>query len=303
MPATTTEVLQRSYGDCNDQPWLLTRLLRGAGMMADVALVNSSDPADPEFPEMAAFDHAIVKSYRMAGDQPEPKFLGPTVTYLDPHIQPHYLQGKSAFAAKPKATTLLYIPCEDHTVTDIRDSSDTVALKPRTSPLETNPHHTILQYRIHLPKGLTANAIPEPIHKRFSPVHYTRDAVLKGDALVIHYEARATALEAPADAAETLINFLRKEEVSKPENGIYQDVSLISESTVKLAHGEYRESLQSLRDRLAEIPGELALLRKRHCRSSTGCVGCRYEPCDSRPLCFCSADATASSAGGVLLCC
>ena len=62
VPWTPAETWQRKYGDCKDKATLLVALLRGAGLAADVALLDSGThlDIDPKLPGMGYFDHAIV---------------------------------------------------------------------------------------------------------------------------------------------------------------------------------------------------------------------------------------------------
>jgi hypothetical protein len=62
-PAAPLDVIQRRYGDCKDKSLLLVALLRGIGLEADVALVNSAwrrGVIDLQ-PSPLSFDHAIVR--------------------------------------------------------------------------------------------------------------------------------------------------------------------------------------------------------------------------------------------------
>src|SRR6185436_3385419 len=74
-PHPSDLVLERNFGDCKDKSLLLVNLLRGIGIDARVALVNSeTGHALPEaLPSPSAFDHAIVRAR-----------LGPEVLWLDP---------------------------------------------------------------------------------------------------------------------------------------------------------------------------------------------------------------------------
>lgn len=62
-PTEPDRVLERRYGDCKDKVLLLTTLLRGLGIDASPALVNTSmrEHLDGVLPSPGVFDHAIVR--------------------------------------------------------------------------------------------------------------------------------------------------------------------------------------------------------------------------------------------------
>lgn len=63
-PSTPGEVLQRRFGDCKDKSLLLVALLRGLGVDAAPALVNTESRAGIErrLPSPKAFDHVVVRA-------------------------------------------------------------------------------------------------------------------------------------------------------------------------------------------------------------------------------------------------
>lgn len=62
VPAAPVETVARHYGDCKDQATLLVSQLRGLGIPAWVALLDSGPGREisPELPALGGFDHAIV---------------------------------------------------------------------------------------------------------------------------------------------------------------------------------------------------------------------------------------------------
>jgi len=62
-PRALEVIVGRGYGDCKDKCYLLCALLRGLGLRAEVALVDSAAPLGPlvAAPSPAAFDHVIVR--------------------------------------------------------------------------------------------------------------------------------------------------------------------------------------------------------------------------------------------------
>ena len=62
VPAAPAETVARHYGDCKDQATLLVSQLRGLGIPAWVALLDSGPGREisPELPALGGFDHAIV---------------------------------------------------------------------------------------------------------------------------------------------------------------------------------------------------------------------------------------------------
>lgn len=69
-PRALELIAGRGYGDCKDKSFLLCALLRGLGLRADVALVDSAAPLAPLLaaPTPAAFDHVIVRLELANGD-------------------------------------------------------------------------------------------------------------------------------------------------------------------------------------------------------------------------------------------
>ena len=63
-PAAAATVLQRRWGDCKDKTLLAVTLLRGVGIEADPALVNTrlEEHVSEWLPSPADFDHAIVRA-------------------------------------------------------------------------------------------------------------------------------------------------------------------------------------------------------------------------------------------------
>lgn len=63
-PAPPAETWQRRYGDCKDKAYLVTALLRSAGIEAEPALVSMGDGKSlfQRLPAASAFDHVIVRA-------------------------------------------------------------------------------------------------------------------------------------------------------------------------------------------------------------------------------------------------
>jgi transglutaminase-like putative cysteine protease len=87
-PSTPEEVIVRRYGDCKDKSRLLVALLRGMGIEADPALVNTAfGPLLKKLlPTPAAFDHVIVR-VRLNGVN---YWLDPTRTYQEGNLENLY---------------------------------------------------------------------------------------------------------------------------------------------------------------------------------------------------------------------
>ncbi|HEY9248418.1 MAG TPA: DUF3857 and transglutaminase domain-containing protein, partial [Rariglobus sp.] len=70
-PAAPLDVIERRFGDCKDKSLLLVALLRGIGLEADVALVNSiwRNGLINLQPSPLSFDHAIVRVRQSAARQ------------------------------------------------------------------------------------------------------------------------------------------------------------------------------------------------------------------------------------------
>ncbi|RKG66997.1 DUF3857 domain-containing protein [Corallococcus exercitus] len=109
QPHPPDEVLQRRFGDCKDKSLLLVALLRGLGIDAQPALVNTglTQLLDGWRPTANAFDHAIVHA-TVAGRE---LWVDPTSTLerggLDSYEPPPY--GRALIVA-PGTTALSTIP-------------------------------------------------------------------------------------------------------------------------------------------------------------------------------------------------
>lgn len=77
-PHLPEEVLAQRFGDCKDKSLLLVTLLRGLGIEAHTALVNTErqHTLDSRLPTPMAFDHAIVQA-RLEGEE---YWLDPTIS-------------------------------------------------------------------------------------------------------------------------------------------------------------------------------------------------------------------------------
>ncbi len=107
IPATPAETLKRKYGDCKDKSTLLVSMLRGAGIPAHIALLetgSSLDVADDQ-PGMGLFDHAIVH----VPGAPE-LWIDATAEYLSAGSLPSADQGRKALIIAPETTGLTLIP-------------------------------------------------------------------------------------------------------------------------------------------------------------------------------------------------
>ncbi|MFN7958945.1 MAG: DUF3857 domain-containing protein [Holophagaceae bacterium] len=106
VPRPPQETLRRGYGDCKDQSTLLVALLREAGIEAHLALLRAGEGRDftPEFPGLAAFNHAIV---HLPGKTP--LWIDPTVPQARVGQIPSADAGRHALIIAPgtKGTTAL----------------------------------------------------------------------------------------------------------------------------------------------------------------------------------------------------
>ena len=107
VPARTTTVIARRFGDCKDQSSLLVGLLRASGVPAEVALVNSTSTRFPipELPCLNAFNHAIVVVRQPTGNW----WIDPTDPGSTPQCIPIHLQGRFALIANPSVDDLTTI--------------------------------------------------------------------------------------------------------------------------------------------------------------------------------------------------
>lgn len=109
QPHPPDEVLQRRFGDCKDKSLLLVVLLRGLGIDAQPALVNTRHARllDGWRPTATAFDHAIVHA-TVAGRE---LWVDPTATLerggLDSYAPPPYAR---ALIVSPDTQGLATIP-------------------------------------------------------------------------------------------------------------------------------------------------------------------------------------------------
>jgi hypothetical protein len=108
VPARSSTILGRRFGDCKDQSALLVGMLRATGIDAHVALVNVDTIRFPmpAIPCLNTFNHAIVVIRNPSGDLwIDPTNMGSTV-----HSIPGRLQGRYALIASPDSQDLTVVP-------------------------------------------------------------------------------------------------------------------------------------------------------------------------------------------------
>ena len=116
LPSSSTEVLDRGWGDCKDKSHLLITLLRAAGIEARPVLVSTIGHYNPreDFPSLSFFNHMIVQVTDLKGDPYcDPLNGGPTLLPL-----PAEAAGRLGLHIDPDGTTDLRIVApprpEDH---------------------------------------------------------------------------------------------------------------------------------------------------------------------------------------------
>nr|WP_279342372.1 DUF3857 domain-containing protein [Geotalea sp. SG265] len=107
IPRTPDETLRQKYGDCKDQAALLVKMLRTAGVPAQVALIRGGEGEDiaADLPGLEGFNHAIVY---LPGNSPI--WIDPTATYRPAGELPLGDQGKLAMVAGGEFSSLLVTP-------------------------------------------------------------------------------------------------------------------------------------------------------------------------------------------------
>lgn len=107
LPNPLADTLQRHYGDCKDKSTLLVALLRAAGFVAHVALLNVGPGLDvaTDMPGLGLFDHAIVH----LGGKSE-RFIDPTDPYSTIDDLPYGDQDRLALVTSAKTTALTRTP-------------------------------------------------------------------------------------------------------------------------------------------------------------------------------------------------
>ena len=110
VPRTPAETLRRGYGDCKDKSTLLVALLREAGIEAHLALLRAGNGRDfsPEYPGLAAFNHAIV---RVGG--PDPIWIDPAVPQAPAGLLPLPNCGRRALVITEGTLAPILIPDVD----------------------------------------------------------------------------------------------------------------------------------------------------------------------------------------------
>lgn len=107
VPHAPESVLEHRYGDCKDKATLLVALLRGAGIPAQLALVDAGDTLDvePDSPAAGQFDHAIVH----VPGTPE-LWIDPTSRFTRGAQLPLYDQGRRTLIVDQATTALQMTP-------------------------------------------------------------------------------------------------------------------------------------------------------------------------------------------------
>jgi tetratricopeptide (TPR) repeat protein len=110
VPARSSTILGRRFGDCKDQSALLVGMLRASGIDANVALVNTDSMRFPmpSIPCANSFNHAIVVIRNPSGDfWIDPTDIGSTTNSI-----PEGLQGRYSLVASSDSTELTVIPSQ-----------------------------------------------------------------------------------------------------------------------------------------------------------------------------------------------
>ena len=107
VPKPPEETLKQKYGDCKDQAALLIKMLRTAGVPAQMALISSGDGEDvePDLPGLEGFNHAIVY---LPGTPP--LWIDPTASFRPAGELPLNDQGKRALIAGGSFSSLIITP-------------------------------------------------------------------------------------------------------------------------------------------------------------------------------------------------
>jgi len=107
VPKPPEATLRQKYGDCKDQAALLIKMLRTAGIPAQMALIRSGDgvDVDPDLPGLGDFNHAIVY---VPGTTP--LWIDPTVSTRPAGELPLNDQGKRALIAGGSFPSLIVTP-------------------------------------------------------------------------------------------------------------------------------------------------------------------------------------------------
>jgi len=110
QPQTSTQILERHYGDCKDKASLLVAMLRAAGIPAEMALLDAGPGLDvsPDLPGINLFDHAIV--YVPASEGEGPLWIDATAEYTKVGDLPYPDQGREALIIAKDTTGLTLTP-------------------------------------------------------------------------------------------------------------------------------------------------------------------------------------------------
>jgi len=110
IPQYPSETLKRKYGDCKDKAALLVAMLRGAGIPANLALLDTGPGLDvnPDLPGMGVFDHAIVY-IPAAGTDPE-LWVDATAQYSQVGTLPWGDYGRRALVISASTDSLVRTP-------------------------------------------------------------------------------------------------------------------------------------------------------------------------------------------------
>lgn len=110
IPQFPSETLKRKYGDCKDKATLLVAMLRGAGIPAQLALLDSGPGRDIniDLPGMGMFDHAIV--YVPASGPDSELWIDATSQFSQVGTLPWMDYGRWALVVGEKTDALKRIP-------------------------------------------------------------------------------------------------------------------------------------------------------------------------------------------------
>ena len=107
VPKPPEETLRQKYGDCKDQAALLIKMLRAAGIPAQMALISSgvTQDVEPDLPGLGGFNHAIVY---LPGTPP--LWIDPTASSRPAGELPLNDQGRRALIAGGPFPALVVTP-------------------------------------------------------------------------------------------------------------------------------------------------------------------------------------------------
>ncbi|MFA5257440.1 MAG: tetratricopeptide repeat protein [Opitutales bacterium] len=160
IPNTCADILQNRYGDCKDHAYLLMKMLRAAGVDANLALVDTSLTINTKVPDSGQFDHMIVYLPKFHGGH----FIDATGKGSSDSLEPMYLEGSPTLILDKDDPRIVNVPANPEGSSGFKVDR-TVKIDESGSALVTE--HAVFTGRW---AGMMRNALRDKTPDEYAPI-------------------------------------------------------------------------------------------------------------------------------------